>query len=895
MSHESRKPATIRATYRLQLRADFGLDAAAGLADYLAQLGVSHMYSSPVLQAAPGSTHGYDVVDPHRVNVELGGEPAYERLCAALQEQGLGQILDIVPNHMAISGRENGWWWDVLENGPSSRYARYFDVDWDPPEAKLRNTVLMPILGEHYGRVLESSQIQLVRDGGTFALHYTDHVLPVAPHSLDVVLAAAAERAGSDELAFLASAFAQLPPATATDTTSALRRHRDKAVLHALLTELGQRDPCVAEALDARVAEINGDAALLDMLLERQNYRLTFWRAAERELDYRRFFDVNSLVGVRTEDARVFADTHELVLRWLNEGVVDGLRVDHVDGLRDPSAYLERLREHAPSAWIVVEKILEPGERLPATWPIAGTTGYDFLNLAGGLFVQPAAEGSMTELYAEFTGQPTDYTALVRERKLVVLRETLASDVNRLTALWLEICQRHRRYRDYTWHELEGALCEVIAVFPVYRTYVQAGAGVVREEDMRHVAEAIEAARQRAPDLDDDLLAFLADLLLLRVPGDLESEFAMRFQQLTGPAMAKGVEDTLFYSYNRLISLNEVGGDPGRFGTPVETFHAACAATQIHWPQTMLATSTHDTKRSEDVRARISLLAEIPERWGEAVRRWSTHNARYRRADLPDRNAEYFLYQTLVGAWPLDVDRAAAYMEKAAREAKLYTSWTAPQPEYEQALRGFVEGALSNPEFIADLEAFVAALVTPGWINSLSQVLLKLTAPGVPDIYQGTELWDLSLVDPDNRRPVHYPVRQRLLAELEGATVEDVWARRDEGLPKLWTIRQVLRLRARRPDLYGPGSLYQPLAAHGAKAAHVVAFARGGSTATIVPRLVLELGGEQQDWEDTQITLSAGRWRNELTSDALDGGTALVGDLLRRFPVALLVKEEGLS
>lgn len=896
MSHEpaeQHQHHELRATYRVQLHPAFGFDAAANIADYLAALGISHLYSSPSLQAAPGSAHGYDVVDPQHVNRELGGAEAHARLHVALARVGLGMILDIVPNHMAIGGRENAWWWDVLENGPASRYAHYFDVDWDPPEAKLRNTVLLPILGEHYGRALEARQITLTRDGGRFTVRYLERELPVAPRSLDIPLSAAAEHCHSDELAFIAAAFSQLPPPEMSRRSSDQSRHRDKEVLRNLLADLCQRDPAVADAIDAVLAEINADIQALDEFLERQNYRLSFWRAAERELGYRRFFDINSLAGVRAEDERVFADTHDLVLRWLDQGVIEGVRIDHVDGLRDPTAYLQRLREATPDAWIVVEKILESGERLPASWTIAGTSGYDFLNTVGGLFVDPSGEEPLTAFYGKFTGQTTDYSALVREKKRLVLRETLGSDVIRLTALWLDICQHHWRYRDYTRHELQEVLHEVIATCPVYRTYVQAEMGSVREDDLRIIVEAIETARRQRPDLDSDLFTFLGDLLLLRTRGNLESELVMRFQQLTGPAMAKGAEDTAFYCFNRLISLNEVGGDPAHFGTSVEAFHAACAATQLHWPQTMLTTSTHDTKRSEDVRARISLVSEIPGRWIDAVRRWSEHNDRHRTGDLPDRNAEYLLYQTLVGAWPIDAERTTAYMEKAAREAKLYTSWTEPQPDYERALRTFVETALADQEFIADLQRFVDSLTTPGWITSLSQTLLKLTAPGVPDIYQGTEIWDLSLVDPDNRRPVDYELRSRLLRELDSATVEDVWARRDEGLPKLWLIRHTLALRQRCPELFGTRATYQPLASRGAKAAHVVAFTRSGDAVTVAPRLTLGLGGEHADWADTTVELPAGRWHNELTGDTLDGGSVALADLLRRFPVALLAREDG--
>lgn len=882
-------PADLRATYRVQMRQTFDFDSAAAITDYLAALGVSHLYCSPILQASAGSAHGYDVVNPQQVNAELGGAEAHARLLTALQTNGLGLTLDIVPNHMAISGRENAWWWDVLENGPASRYASYFDVDWDPPEAKLRNAVLMPILGDHYGRELEAGEIRLTREDGGFVVRYKDHALPVAPRSLDTLLALAAERCGSDELAFLADAFGQLPLASRTDATSAMRRHRDKEVLRRIIGDLCQRDAAIADAIDATLTEINADPQALDEMLDRQNFRLTYWRAAERELDYRRFFDINTLVGLRTEDERVFDDTHALILRWLAQGALDGLRVDHIDGLRDPEAYLRRLREHAPDAWIVVEKILESGERLPATWPVAGTTGYDFLNIAGGLYVDPAGEAPMTELYASFTGQPVDYAEVVREKKLLVLRETLGSDVNRLTALWLAICQRRWRFRDYTRHELGEALRETLASMPVYRTYVRAEPGIVREEDIRVIRETVEAARARRPDLDPDLFGFLGDMLQLRARGELESELVMRFQQLSGPVMAKGAEDTACYCFNRLVALNEVGGDPGIFGRSVEAFHAACADTQDRWPQTMLTTSTHDTKRSEDVRARLSLLSEIPDRWGEAAQRWSARNERYRTGDFPDRNAEYLFYQTLVGAWPLDETRATEYMLKAAREAKQHTTWTNQNAAYESALQAFIAGALADEEFLADLRGFVGELTTPGWITSLSQTLLKLTAPGVPDIYQGCDLWDLSLVDPDNRRPVDYDLRRRLLGELEGMSPEDIWARRDEGLPKLWLLRQTLATRRAHAQAFGPRGAYEPLSAHGERANHAIAFSRGGVVVTLAPRLAMSLNG---DWQDTTLDLPEGQWRDALTGDRFSGRSVALADALRRFPVALFVRED---
>jgi (1->4)-alpha-D-glucan 1-alpha-D-glucosylmutase len=878
-----------RATYRVQFHHGFTFDDAVNVAGYLAELGISHLYSSPYLQAVPGSAHGYDVIDHGRVNEDLGGAEGHTRLCFTLARHGLGQILDVVPNHMAIAARGNVWWWDVLENGPSSRYASYFDVDWDPPESRLRNTVLIPVLGEHYGRALEAGELRLHRDGAVFTVTYHEHAFPVAPPSLDEPLGTAAARARSDALAFIADAFGRLPLSTATDWLSVQQRHRDKEVLRGLLERLLREDPDVAAAVTKIVDEVNASPDALDALLERQNYRLAFWRTAGRDLGYRRFFDINTLVGLRIEEDRVFVDTHALILRWLGDGMLDGLRIDHPDGLRDPEHYFRRLHNVSPTAWVVAEKILEPGERLRESWAVAGTSGYDFLNRVGGLFIDPEGEKTLTGFYAEFTGEPTDFGSIARQKKHLVMREVLGSDVNRLTALFLDVCERHRRHRDYTRHELHEVLREVIAWFPVYRTYMRAGAGEIHEDDVRYVTDAIEAAKAARPDLDAELFDFFRDLLLLRLPGPAESELVMRFQQLTGPVMAKGVEDTAFYCFNRLVALNEVGGDPSRFGVSVEEFHRACADTQARWPRTMLATSTHDTKRGEDVRARLALLSEIPERWSATVERWAAINEPHRRGDLPDRNAEYLLYQTLVGAWPIAPERVVAYMEKAAREAKAHTSWTDPRRAYEDALRGFILDTLTDHEFLADLERFVAAMTEPGRITSVAQTLIKLTAPGVPDLYQGTELWTLTLVDPDNRAPVDYGLRRRLLDELEDTTPEEVWRRIDEGLPKLWVIRQALGLRRRRPELFGARGDYRPLEARGARARHAVVFVRGDAAITIAPRLVLGLGG---DWGDTSLELPAGRWRNEMTGDIVNGGTARLAALLRRFPVALLAKDE---
>ncbi len=881
------------ATYRLQLHAKFTFEDAGGVCGYLKDLGITHVYCSPYLQAAKGSMHGYDVVNHNRVNGELGGEEGLRGFNGKLRAVGLGQVLDIVPNHMAIGTRANILWWDVLENGPSSEYAEFFDVDWDPPESKLRNTVLIPILGDQYGRVLEAGELKLEREGGKFVIRYHEHAYPAAPASVAGLVAAAAERCGSDDLLFLADSLTRLPRPTRTDAASKERRHRDKEVIARYLEELCASRPEVAEAIARELERVNGDFDsadfdALDAIITNQNYRLAYWKTAGRDLGYRRFFDVNSLVGLRMQDERVFREAHRLVLEWVREGDLDGLRVDHPDGLRDPQTYFERLRAAAPTAWIVAEKILERGERLRASWPVAGTTGYDFLARAGGLFVDSTAERTLTEFYTEFTGESGELQEVVRNRKHQVMRESLGSDVNQLTAQFLDVCEGHRRYRDYTRHDIHQALRELSACFPVYRTYVDADRGRVCEEDIRHIDEAVERAKGHRPDLASDLFDFIRSVLTLETRGERECEFAMRFEQFTSPVMAKGVEDTAFYVFNRLVSLNEVGGDPGCFGITARKFHELSKESFEKWPEAMLATSTHDTKRSEDVRARISLISEMPDRWTEAVRRWAAHNERHKRGGFPDRNMEYLLYQTLFGAWPIDRERMANYMEKASREAKTHTSWTEPNAVYEEALRNFVGAVYDDAEFMRDAEAFTAPLIWPGRVNSLAQTLLKLTAPGVPDLYQGTELWDLSLVDPDNRRPVDYQLRRRLLGELKKLAPREILDRADEGLPKLWVTARALDLRRQRPEAFGRDGAYEPVCARGARADHVVAFRRGGEAMTVVPRLVLRLDG---DWGDTAIDVGRGRWRNVLSGENFEGGELSLGALLRSFPVALLARD----
>jgi len=876
-----------RATYRVQFHQGFTFDDAAGIADYLAELGISHLYASPYLQAAPGSTHGYDVVDPGRINEELGGSEGHQRLAAALGNGRLGQILDIVPNHMAVTGTRNRWWWDVLENGPSSIYASYFDVEWKSSEERLSNKILLPILEDHYGCVLDAGKIKLLHRGGVFTIHYFDHMFPVSPRSLHLVLNRAAEKVASDTLEFIADSLGSLPLPTITEKKSIRQGDRNKRVLLVQFARLMGEEPQIREAVESSIQEINENPDLLDHLLEEQNYRLAYWRAAARDLGYRRFFDINTLVALRSEDEHVFRDTHRLVLEFLREGVLDGVRIDHPDGLRDPEEYFQRLRKAAPEAWIVVEKILQRGEQLPSTWPVEGTTGYDFLNTAGGLFIDPAGEKGLTDFYSEFTGYEVSYPLLEREKKHQVIHELLASDVNRLTELMIQVCENNRRYRDYTRYEVNEAIREVMACFPVYRSYVRAEAGMVSGEDRAVIEKAISAAKFFRQEIDPELFEFMKALLLLEYRGSLETEFVMRFQQMTGPITAKGIEDTAFYCYNRFIALNEVGGDPRIFGTSVQSFHEEMIRAAANRPHAMLATSTHDTKRSEDVRARLSVLSEIPDEWAEAVRGWAAHNERYRKNGLPDRNTEYLLYQTLVGAWPIEKERVEGFLEKSIREAKVHTSWTRPNEAYEAAVKEFSLQILDDKAFLASLETFTKPLIHPGRVNSLSQLLLKLTAPGVPDIYQGMEGWNLSLVDPDNRRAVDFSTLRRMLSGLKDMAAGDVLRRMDEGFPKMWVLKKVLELRKERSLIFEKGA-YSPLELKGSRAEHAAAFLRGEEILTLVPRNPLRNTGK---WEDTRVELPEGDWHNRFTGQTFKREAALQ-EVWTDFPVALLTRNQ---
>ena len=823
----SQNSGRVRATYRLQFHERFRLADALALVPYLSELGISHVYASPLTKASARSAHGYDVCDPRQLNPEIGTEDELAKLLATLRDHKMGLVLDIVPNHMAAS-TDNPWWNDLLLHGRKSAYAEYFDIEWESTSPQKNGKVLLPLLGGPYQEILAGGQIKLQAENGALSLCYGELKLPVTPGSLPY---------------------------------------------------------------DFEIEKLNANPVALDKLIEHQNYRLVYWKEGDLELNYRRFFTITSLAGLRVEDKNVFDDSHRLVRSWIQQGWIDGLRVDHPDGLKDPAAYLQHLCDLAPAQWIVVEKILEPGEALPQGWPVAGTTGYDFLNEINEVFVNAKSEAALTTLYSSFTGEPTDYDQLVRDKKRTALNNMFVAEVSRLLKLIIPVALSDPLGGTFTLEGLRAATVELAACLPVYRTYGTARKGSVTDEDRQRIDNAIQLAKAGKPKVSPAIFELLRKILVERGNGEAEDEFADRFQQLTGPAMAKGVEDCAFYCFNCFVSLNEVGGNPAQFGSSVETFHGQCVTRQQDWPESMLGTASHDTKRGEDVRARLNVLSEIPEDWSAAVQQWAHLNERHHHGAYPGRNVEYFIYQTIVGAWPVSEERLLAYVEKAMREAGQHTSWKEPDSAYESGAKKFVSSLLKEPEFIGSLEQFVHSISEAGRINSLSQTLIKLTAPGVPDIYQGCELLDFSLVDPDNRRPVDFGLRRRLLDEARMLSAEAAWLHGDKSLAKLWLIWKVLKLRTAHPDLFAGQEIYEPISAGGVKPDHVVAFMRGDRLVTVAQRLPLAL---RSDWADTTIFLPEDPWHNYLTGETFHGPVVYLKQLLAKFPVALLSKESKL-
>ena len=1036
---------TPEATYRLQFHPEhLPFRQAAEIVPYLQKLGITHLYASPYLASHSASPHGYAIVDYGRLDPRLGDAEDYRALVDAARQHDLKQILDIVPNHMAVAPGENAWWTNILENGPSSPYAPFFDIEWWPVKEELRNRILLPMLGDQFGQVLESGQLQLHFDRGAFFVRYYEHTLPLDPRTyavpLNEVLAELKESLAPEseyvlELESILTALDYLPDRLTTVGDRIEERQREKEIIKHRLEHLAERCPEMATVVQRVVERFNGQPGepssfdRLEELLDAQVYRLAHWKAASDEINYRRFFDINELAALSTELPPVFEATHQLVFQLLAEGRISGLRVDHIDGLFDPLEYLWRLQggylralarrayqrlldqqsaaptnppgpaedaaselpsweqlepelvprlsewthdyaleavdaspgaapaarpeRPAPPAhpgvkriplYVVVEKILGPDEPLPTEWPVAGTTGYDFLNPVTGLFVDPRGWKELGKLYQRFTQEKADFNQVVGETKRLILRVAMASDLQLLARRLNRISEQQRFSRDFTLNSLRHALREILSLFPVYRTYAHAQG--VTERDRRIIRHAVNLAKRTNPAMDAAVFDFVAGVLLFELPATLDEaiefrreQFVGRFQQVTSPVTAKGIEDTAFYRYYRLTSRNEVGGDPAHPPTTLNEFHEQNLARHTHWPHALLCTSTHDNKRSEDVRARIHVLSEIPRTWRDAVNRWTRLNRRFHRTVdgqiAPSRNDEYLFYQTLVGIWPIEppgeqahqtlVERLLGYLEKATHEAKRHTSWISPDPEYDEAVRQFVLQVLSpqrkNP-FLASFQAFHQHVLPWGLYTALSQCFLKLVSPGVPDIYQGQELWDFSLVDPDNRRPVDYALRRQLLDELHAAVASgnaalQQLARQLSRQPqdprlKLLVTWQTLQFRRRHPELFS--GQYVPLHAVGAQASHVCAWLWRPRTATaptaicIAPRLLAGLTPRSENadtlpvptgpdvWSDTHLNLDqplTSPLKNHFTGQPcpLQGTQLHLADALADFPLALLSTE----
>ncbi len=1002
--------------YRLQFNHTFTFRDAQQLIPYLYELGISDCYASPYMKARPGSLHGYDIVDHNALNPEIGTEEDYQAFVQELRAHGMGHILDFVPNHVGIAESSNPWWQDVLENGPSSRFASFFDIDWKPLKLELENKVLLPILGDQYGKVLENQELILTFEEGAFFVRYYQHKLPIAPrtsaHVLKHRLSELEKILGSEHPHFLEyqsilTALSYLPPRTEKDPTRIAERYREKEIIKKRLANLCSESPEVRAFIEENIRIFNGVKGdprsfdLLDALLDAQAYRLAHWYVAGEEINYRRFFDINELAAIRMENPEVFQETHRFLFQLIREGKVTGLRIDHPDGLFNPAQYFLQLQKncllqwaksqqeekerkeegeeeetfqrllfqrfdeewrknpHAPLVrpfYLIAEKILSEGESLPEDWVIYGTVGYDFMNLLNGLFVNRFHERAFTTLYAKFIGTRIHFPDLVYEKKKYIMEVAMSSEINVLGHQLNRISEKNRKFRDFTLNSLTNAVREIIACFPVYRTYIGSYDNTVTERDRAYIHQAVETAKKKGHIIGLSVFDFVKDILLLKDLDMLEESdqieqknFVMRFQQFTGPVMAKGLEDTAFYIYNRLLSLNEVGGNPQKFGISVDTFHKKNLERLKHWPYSLLSTSTHDTKRGEDVRARINVLSELPQEWRNCLTRWSRLNKKKKIAVngqwVPDPNEEYLLYQTLLGAWPFQIknqeeyqafqERIQEYMQKVIKEAKIHTSWINPNKEYDEAVRAFVAAILDDSKpnpFLEDFKIFQRKIADYGIYNSLSQTLLKLTSPGIPDIYQGSELWNLSLVDPDNRRPVDYTLRRQMLSALKerifgsSSPLSPGWERenqevkgdliklarelvetREDGRIKLYVIYRTLTYRRTKKELFLKGS-YIPLKNRGGKKDQVCAFIRkyeDQAIIVVVPRLLTrilrapeELPLGQQIWGDSFLVLPhervGQRYYNIFSGETLETGQRNENVILplslifANFPVALL-------
>ncbi len=1009
IAHERRWPES---TYRLQFHAGFTFRDATALVPYLHDLGVTDLYASPYLKARPGSKHGYDIADHRVLNPEIGSEDDFNALVAALRAHGMGQLLDVVPNHMGIADNDNVWWNDVLENGPSSPYAPYFDIDWHSEKTDLYDKVLLPLLGDPYGKALESGQLRINYDAGAFTVHYYERRFPLSPGTFDLVLRHRLEELEQAlgptaeahvELQSILTAIKNLPSRSVREPVRVAERQREKEVVKRRLAALVESSPAIRTFIERNVELFNGTPGeprsfdLLDDLLNAQAYRLSYWRVASDEINYRRFFDVNELAALSMERPEVFAATHELIFRLLRERKVTGLRIDHPDGLYDPKQYLERLQEqyvverakevfaeraewqgrewneveaelrkawasgsekplaeqeeppraeravygHRAPLYVVVEKILGREEPLPDDWPVYGTVGYEFLNWVNALFVDGKHLAALNRLYNRWTDMDPWLGDLVYQKKFLIMQVALSSELYVLAHQLDRLSEMNRWSRDFTLNSLRHALREIIACFPVYRSYISDDG--VPERDRAYINLAVIQAKRKNPAISAMLFDFVQDVLLLRtdaVAGGRQAErhFVGKFQQVTSPVMAKGLEDTVFYVFNRLLSQNEVGGDPAHFGMPVEDFYHHLRERRDGWARALSATSTHDTKRSEDVRARLNVLSELPREWQAHLARWNRINRRHRVAvddvQAPDANDLYLFYQNLIGAVPLEqvsgaahavfVERMQSYMQKAIHEAKVHTSWVNPNPAYDDAIGRFVAAVLDerkNARFLNDVRAFVQRLNHFGLFNSLAQVLLKITAPGVPDIYQGQELWDFSLVDPDNRRPVDYERRRRMLRELKhqlaaprlnpAEFAHALVASKEDARIKLYVTYRGLHARRDNPGLFAEGE-FLAVNVTGSRRENVISFLRRQENryaVAVAPRLVTQLAKDADElplgeaaWQDTTLVLpgvAADRpLRNVFTGETLspaqrDGEAfLLMADVLQHFPVALFVAQD---